>query len=61
MEITMTELFLFSWACIATGYALTMRDRFNALSRLLTLISTNREIRKDFFDQHDKIFGDLVK
>ncbi len=61
MEISLTELFLFVWASLATGLAARYAARFNSLTRLLHLISTNRALRKDFFEQHDRHFGELVK
>lgn len=61
MEITLTELFLFLWAALATGFWLMYRERYNVVTLLLYKISTNREIRKQFFDAHDKHFGELIK
>lgn len=58
IEFTVTEIFFFLWAMAATVAAVVFHHQFNMLSKLMYLLSTNKEMRKDFFTRYDTLFGD---
>ena len=60
MEISITEMFLLLWAVLATAAAFYFSTQFSTISKLLYLLSTNKEMRKDFFTRFDTLFGDTT-
>ena len=47
MEITITELMLFAWAIIATGYALKLKEEKNHLGFLMNKFLEDDDLRND--------------
>lgn len=45
IEFTFTEVALFCWAVLATGFALKWQQQFKATSRLIVLMVDHPEVR----------------
>lgn len=54
MEVTMTELWLFAWAMVATCYALKRDGDAKNHVHMLHLILENKETRVEILSQFDK-------
>lgn len=55
MEITMTELFLFVWATLATGYALKYQAEFRAARRFAIALIDNPKMYSEITKSIDSI------
>lgn len=47
MEITITELVLFTWAIVATGFAYQYKDKSDSLSFLFNKVLDDDDLRND--------------
>lgn len=52
MEITITELVLFTWAIIATGFAYQYREQHQSLGFILNKILEDEEMRNDMIGRY---------
>ena len=44
IEITVTEIVLFCWAVLATGFALQQSDKYKTANRFIVLLIENPEV-----------------
>ena len=54
MDITLTELWLFAWAVVATCYALKRDTDANNHMHMLKLILDNKKARVEILERFDK-------
>lgn len=54
IEFSITELALFAWAVLATGYALKYRDDNGMHRRMLVLFLENKEARDRILEEYAK-------
>ena len=54
MEITLTEMGLFAWAIIATGFWLEARQDARVAKHVLRIFIENREARDNMVDAFEK-------
>ncbi len=54
MEITLTELALFVWAAIATGFAYKYKEEKEHTGFILTKVLDNEELRNDMVGKYTK-------
>jgi hypothetical protein len=47
MEITITELVLFTWAIVATGFAYQYKERFDSLSFIFNKMLADDDARNE--------------
>lgn len=47
MEITITELVLFTWAIVATGFAYQYREQHQSLGFILNKVLDDEDVRND--------------
>lgn len=54
MEITLTEMVLFAWAIIATGFWLEARQETRVLKHILRIFIENQDVRDNMVDAFEK-------
>jgi len=54
IEFSYTELILFVWAVVATGYAYMYREKEHNHGVFVSALIKNKELRDDFFDKMDE-------
>jgi hypothetical protein len=54
MEITLTELALFVWAAIATGFAYKFKEEKEQAGFILTKVLQDEDIRNDMVGKYTK-------
>lgn len=54
MEITITELVLFTWAIVATGFAYQYREQHQSLGFILNKVLEDENVRNDMVDKFKK-------
>lgn len=54
IEFSYTELILFVWAVVATGYAFMYREKEHNHGVFVSALIKNKELREDFFDKMDE-------
>ena len=54
IEISLTEMFLFSWAIIATGYALKYKSDKDGTMQILRRVIEDKEARDDIVGEYEK-------
>lgn len=54
MDITLSEMWLFVWAVVATAYAFKRDNDATNFARMLHLIFENKKARVEILEQFDK-------
>ena len=54
IEISLTEMFLFSWAIIATGYALKYKSDKDGTMQILRRVIEDKEARDDIVGKYEE-------
>ena len=54
MEVTMTELWLFVWAFLATVYAMNRHEEARIRTHMLRMLLDDKEARAHILEQVDK-------
>ena len=54
VEFTYTELILFVWAVVATGFAYMYREKEHNHGVFVSALIKNKDLREDFFDKMDE-------
>ena len=57
MEITLTEIVLFTWAAIATGFAIQYREQHRGMSFLLNKFLEDEALRDDMVGKYKQWKG----
>jgi hypothetical protein len=55
MEITMTELWLFVWALVATAYAINRHEEARIRTHMLHVLLDDKEARVQILERFDEV------
>jgi hypothetical protein len=57
VEFSLTEIALFCWAVLATGYALRYRQEANGAKFFARILIERKEVRDQVVGEYEKEFG----